>query len=63
VVLQQPYHLGRQDQNVVNTNLEYIGLIVEIVELNYRRHYTMFLVCNWVKANYRGKNATMKKNE
>ena len=62
-VFRQPCHLGRRDQHVVNADLEYIGQIVEILELNYGRHCTVILVCDWVKANYRGRNATVKKDE
>ena len=62
-VFRQPYRSGRRDQNVVNAELEYMGQIVEILELNYGRHCTVVLVCDWVKANYRGRNATVKKDE
>jgi len=54
---------GRRDQNVVNGDLEYIGQIQEIIELNYGRHCVVLLVCEWVKANYQGRNATVKKDE
>jgi hypothetical protein len=59
----RPCRSGRRDLNVVDANLEYIGQILEIVELNYGRHCTVLLVCDWVKANYRGRNATVKKDE
>ena len=59
----RPCRSGRRDDNVVDANLEYIGQILEIVELNYGRHCTVLLVCDWVKANYRGRNATVKKDE
>ena len=59
----RPCRSGRRDANVVDTNLEYIGQILEIVELNYGRHCTVLLVCDWVKANYRGRNATVRKDE
>ena len=47
----------------MNATLEYIGQIQEIVEVNYGGHCTMVLICEWVKANYRGRNATVKKDE
>jgi hypothetical protein len=59
----RPCRSGRRDANVVDANLEYIGQILEIVELNYGRHCTVLLVCDWVKANYRGRNATVRKDE
>jgi len=59
----RPCRSGRRDLNVIDANLEYIGQILEIVELNYGRHCTVLLVCDWVKANYRGRNATVKKDE
>jgi len=51
------------DQNLVDADLEYVGQILEIVELNYRGHCVVLLVCDWVKAHYRGRNATVKKDE
>ena len=54
---------GIRDQNPVNATVEYIGRILEIVELDYGRHRPVLLVCEWVKANYRGTNATVKKDE
>ena len=62
-IFHQPCRSGRRDQNVVNEDLEYIGQIQEIVELNYGKHYTVLLICDWVKANYRGRHATVKKDE
>lgn len=62
-IFRRPCRSGRRDPNHVNANLEYIGQILEIVELNYGRHCTIVLVCEWVKANYRGRNATVKKDE
>lgn len=59
----RPCRSGRGDENEVDANLEYIGQILEIVELNYGRHCTVILVCDWVKANYRGRNAIVKKDE
>jgi hypothetical protein len=59
----RPCRSGRRDGNSVAANLEYIGQILEIVELNYGRHCTVLLVCDWVKANYRWRNATVKKDE
>jgi len=59
----RPCQSRRQDQNLVNASLEYIRQIQEILKLDYRQHYTMVLVCKWVKANYHNKNATMKKDE
>jgi hypothetical protein len=41
-----PCRSGRRDENLVDANLEYIGQILEIVELNYGRHCTVLLVCN-----------------
>ena len=62
-IFRRPCRSGRRDPNPVHANLEYIGQILEIVELNYGRHCTVLLICEWVKANYRGRNATVKKDE
>ena len=52
-----------RDGNQVNAAVEYVGHIEEILELNYRRHCIVVLVCDFVKANYRGDNATIKKDK
>lgn len=46
VVFQEPCRSRRRDQNVVNADLEYIGQIKEIVEVDCRRHCTLLLVCD-----------------
>jgi hypothetical protein len=43
--------------------LEYIGRVEEILEFNYKVLKTVILLCNWVKANFSGNSATMKKDE
>lgn len=62
-IFRRPCQSGRRDQNPIDASIEYIGQILEIVELNYGRHCIVLLVCEWVKANYRGRNATVKKDE
>ena len=59
----RPCRSGRRDQNASHATVEYIGQIQEIVELDYGRHCTVVLICDWVKANYRGRNVTVKKDE
>ena len=54
---------GRRDTNEVDANIEYVGHIAEILELNYRRHCLVVFVCDFVKANYRGENATIKRDK
>jgi hypothetical protein len=54
---------GRGDESVVDAKLEYIGQILEILELNHGGDCTVVLVCDWMKANYRGRTATVKKDE
>lgn len=54
---------GRRDNNPVNADVEYVGHIEEILELNYRRHCLVVLVCDFVKANYIGVNATIKRDK
>ena len=62
-IFRQSCRSSRQDQNFITADLKYVGQILEIVELNYGRHCVVFLVCEWVKANYRGRNATIRKDE
>ena len=59
----QLYRNSTRDGNQVNAAVEYVGHIEEILELNYRRHCLVVLVCDFVKANYRGENATIKKDK
>jgi hypothetical protein len=54
---------GIRDANQTNADVEYVGHIEEILELNYRRHCLVVLVCDFVKANYVGENATIKKDK
>ena len=54
---------GRRDSNQVTADVEYVGHIEEILELNYRRHCLVVLVCDFVKANYIGENATIKRDK
>ena len=53
---------GRRDNNQVSADVEYVGHIEEILELNYRRHCLVVLVCDFVRANYVGGNATIKRD-
>lgn len=47
----------------MTADVEYVGHIEEILELDYRRHSLVVLVCDFVKANYNGDNATIKKDK
>jgi len=55
--------LGPNDQRPIVANLEYLGWVEEILELNYGVLNTMVLLCNWVKANYSESNGIVKQNE
>ena len=54
---------GTRDSNQVNADVEYVGHIEEILELIYRRHCLVVLVCDFVKANYAGESATIKRDK
>lgn len=54
---------GIMDDHEVTADVEYVGHIEEILELNYRRHCVVVLVCDFVKANYAGQNATVKRDK
>jgi len=54
---------GIRDANQVNADVEYVDHIEEILELNYKCHCLVVLVCDFVKANYIGENATIKKGK
>lgn len=62
-LLPQVCRIGTRDVNQMNADLEYVGHIEEILELNYRRHCVAVLVCDFVKANYVGENATIKRDK
>jgi hypothetical protein len=51
------------DPNPVMANMEYVGEIEGILELNYCRHCIVVLVCNHVKANYQGENTIIRKDK
>jgi len=44
-------------------NLEYVGELHDIVEVNYSGLCVIVLLCKWIKANYRGNSATIKKDQ
>jgi len=54
---------GIRDVRQVQSDVEYVGHIEEILELNYRQHCIVVLVCDFVKANYMGDNATIVKDK
>jgi hypothetical protein len=55
--------LGPNDQRDVLTNLEYVGWVEEILELNYGVQNIVVLLCNWVKTNYNRSDAIVKRDE
>ena len=61
-VFRRPWRSGLRDQNPVEAAVEYVGHLHEILELDYTTHCVVILVCEWVKANYAGTNATVKKD-
>jgi hypothetical protein len=44
-------------------NIEYVGTVEEILELDYRSHCCLVLVCDWVKAKYGGPAATIERDD
>lgn len=53
---------GVGDTNQVQAAIEYVGHLEEILELDYGCFRQTVLVASWVQANYRGPNATVKKD-
>ncbi|KAG0572319.1 hypothetical protein KC19_VG084600 [Ceratodon purpureus] len=53
---------GVGDRNIVVAPVEYVGSLDEIIELDYGIFTQVVLVALWIKANYRGTNATMKRD-
>ena len=54
---------GLRDPNPIVASVEYVGHLDEIIELNYGIVKQVVLIGTWVKANYRGASATVKKDE
>jgi hypothetical protein len=52
--------LGSNDQRPILAKLEYVGWVEKLLELNYEVLNIVVLLCNRVKANYIGNNATVK---
>lgn len=49
-------------RNIVLAPIEYVGKLDKIIKLDYGEVKQVVLVASWVKANYRGANATVKKD-
>ena len=62
VTFSRPWRSSTRDRNLVEANVEYIGELEEIVELDYCQMRVVVFVCRWVKANYRGVNATVRRD-
>ena len=58
----RPWRSRVGDPNPVVADVEYVGHLEEIVELNYRGLCVIVLFCSWVKANYEGNSRTVKKD-
>jgi len=58
----RPCYTKLKDPNHVIANIEYVGHIEEIVELNYNGLCIVVLMCSWLKANYRGNQRIAKKD-
>ena len=54
---------GMRDRNPVVAPVEYVGQLEEIIELDYSVFWQVVLIGTWVKANYRGNNASVKKDQ
>ena len=61
--IRQDCRNSTRDANQIHADVEYVGHIDEILELNYKRHCLVVLVCDFVKANYRGENAIIKRDK
>jgi len=59
----RPWRASARDRNFVEADVEYVGELEEIVELDYRGTCVVVFVCRWIKAHYRGPTATVKKDK
>ncbi len=53
----------RNDQRPILAKLDYVGWVEEILEFNYGVFNIIMGLCNWVKANYIGNSAIVKRDE
>jgi len=53
----------QNDTRPIVTNLEYVGWVEGILELNYGVLKIVVPLCNWVKENYNMSIATIKRDE
>lgn len=64
--LQPPFRarlaLDVRDRNPIIGDIEYVGTLEEIVEVSYTGLCVMVLICRWVRENYRGPHATVKRD-
>jgi hypothetical protein len=58
-----PCRSNVNDRNSIEAEVESVGYVEEILELNYGTTCVIVLLCNWVRANHRGAGATMKRDE
>jgi hypothetical protein len=58
----RPCRVGAHDSNPVMANVEYVRYLEEIIQLNYQQLSVVVFLCHWVRANYHGQNATIKKD-
>lgn len=54
---------GLRDPNPIMAAVEYVGHLDEIVELDYSIVKQVIMIGTWVRANYRGASATVKRDE
>lgn len=57
------WRLGVRDCNYVVVDVEYVGCLYEIVELNYGGFCVIVLLCGWLKVIFEGNNVIMKKDK
>ena len=60
---EQECQSGPQDQNTITAQVEYVGWVEEILELDYGRFQVIVFLCNWVKEISHGPGATMKQDD
>ncbi len=57
-------HFMTRDSSIVAMfEQEYVGCIKEILELHYGVFNIIVFFCNWVKADYKGSSATIKRHK
>jgi hypothetical protein len=62
-IFNQANHNSAQDQNIIVADLQYVGVLKEIVMANYLGVRLVLFKWSWILANVRGNTRTIQQDE